>query len=270
MTEEPLLQLSPESGAPFPDTCLALRAPNGLLAWGGDLEPVRLLNAYRYGIFPWYLEGQPILWWSPAPRCVLLATDVHLSRRTRRRYNQGEFRLTADTAFEQVMLNCASRGQKPALPPTQNFSENSHGREQDESGSFEASDPGTWITEDMVRAYCRLHDLGRAHSVEVWRNEELVGGVYGLAIGKVFFGESMFSRSTDASKIALVALCRQLVRWSFTLMDCQVANPHLFSMGAVEIPRGEFEDILITDANLAPVPAGETSWTEGFKVEPRW
>jgi len=199
---------------PFPLTAEALDSPNGLLAWGGDLQPERLLQAYRKGIFPWYSEGQPILWWSPAPRCVLYPDKVYLSSRTRRRYNSGKYLLTADTAFAEVVTACAG------------------------PRSYER---GTWITRDMMKAYARLHQLGHAHSVEVWENGELAGGIYGLSMGSVFFGESMFSHRTDASKLALVGLCRQLEDWGFGLLDCQVGNPHLFSMGAVEISRAEFE-----------------------------
>jgi leucyl/phenylalanyl-tRNA--protein transferase len=208
--------------APFPEPAEALESPNGLLAWGGDLQPERLLQAYRAGIFPWYSEGQPILWWSPAPRCVLFPQNVYLSTRTRRRYNSGGFHLTIDKAFETVITACAEP------------------REYDS---------GTWITSDMKDAYVRLHHLGYAHSVEVWTDESLVGGIYGISLGGVFFGESMFGRVTDASKIALVALCRLLADHGYSLLDCQVGNPHLFSMGAEEIGRSEFQNILDTCVN---------------------
>ena len=214
--------------------------PNGLLAWGGDLEPGRLLSAYRQGIFPWYTEGEPILWWSPAPRCVIFPSGIHLSRRTRRRYHTGAYRLTADTAFDRVIEACA------APRPGQS---------------------GTWITAGMAQAYNRLHRLGYAHSVEVWREASLVGGVYGLALGCIFFGESMFSRETDASKIALVALCRQLRDWHFSMLDCQVGNPHLHSLGAVELSRVEFECRL--GAALQGVDRIGT-WRDDFSVSGRW
>ena len=208
----PALDADPES--PFPPTSEAFDEPNGLLAGGGDLSPVRLLNAYRQGIFPWYSEGSPILWWSPAPRCVIFPDSVHLSRRTRRRYNSGAYRLTLNTAFADVISRCAE--------PREN-------------------EPGTWITAEMEQAYLELHRLGHAHSLEVWKEGELAGGIYGLAIGAAFFGESMFSGATDGSKIALVALCRLLVVRGLGLLDCQVGNTHLFSMGAEEISREAFE-----------------------------
>ena len=235
-----LPRLGADPAAPFPATREALEAPNGLLAWGGDLDPRRLLNAYTRGIFPWYSEGQPLLWWSPAPRCVIYPEKVHLSRRTARRYNSGEFQLTADRAFEQVVERCAQPRQ------------------------YEA---GTWITGEMLHAYTELHRMGYAHSVEVWHESELVGGIYGLALGQVFFGESMFSHRTDASKVALVALCDELVKRSIGLLDCQVSNPHLMSMGAVEITRAEFERCL-QDADQEIQPGSH--WSEDFRPKPRW
>ena len=198
---------------------MAMEQPQGLLAIGGDLSPARLINAYRQGIFPWYSDDQPILWWSPVPRCVILPDAVHVSRRLRRRYNQGPFSITADRAFNEVIEACA----EPR--PDQE---------------------GTWITEEMKAAYVRLFEMGVAHSVEVHMDDQLAGGIYGLALGRMFFGESMFSKRGDASKIALVALCRQLHQWGFTLLDCQVANPHLMRMGAQEISRVEFERYLAT------------------------
>ena len=235
-----LQRLGAAPDAPFPPTRDALKSPSGLLAWGGDLHPQRLLAAYRAGIFPWYSEGQPLLWWSPAPRCVLVPAHVHLSRRTRRRYNSGLFRLSADTAFPEVVAACA-------------------GPRNHESG--------TWITADMQKAYTELHHMGFAHSLEIWRDETLCGGIYGLAIGSVFFGESMFSRCTDASKIALVALCRQLDAWDYGLLDCQVGNPHLFSMGAVELTRGKFERLL---EQLISPPREPGSWQGAFCAQARW
>jgi leucyl/phenylalanyl-tRNA--protein transferase len=211
----PALDDDPE--APFPPTSDALDEPNGLLAGGGDLSPPRLLNAYSRGIFPWYTEGSPILWWSPAPRCVIFPDKVYLSRRTCRRYNTGAYRLSLNQAFAEVIHCCAE--------PRDN-------------------EPGTWITAEMERAYCELHRLGRAHSLEVWKDGELAGGIYGLAIGAAFFGESMFSRAADGSKIALVALCRLLLERGLKLLDCQVGNPHLFSMGAEELSREPFETLL--------------------------
>ncbi|GMR14590.1 MAG: leucyl/phenylalanyl-tRNA--protein transferase [Gammaproteobacteria bacterium] len=230
----PLLSQDPES--PFPAVELALENPRGLLAAGGDLSVTRLVNAYRHGIFPWYSEDEPILWWSPSPRCVLYPERVHISRRLRRRYNQGAFSVTADRAFAQVIEACAkARGNAG----------------------------GTWITKEMQDAYILLHATGIAHSLEVWRGGELAGGVYGLALGPVFFGESMFSRVNDASKVALVALCRQMMQWEFTLLDCQVSNPHLLSMGAEEVSRAEFQQHLNnTD--------GADHWQQDFHAAPRW
>jgi len=230
----PILSTDPES--PFPPTEQALEYPEGLLAAGGDLSPARLVNAYRRGIFPWYSDDQPILWWSPAPRCVLYPQHVHVSRRLRRRYNQGHFSLTVDQAFSQVIEACAEPREDQA---------------------------GTWITDEMLLAYIRLHKLGIAHSVETWVDGELAGGIYGLALGRIFFGESMFSKREDASKITLVALCRQLQQWNFTLLDCQVSNPHLLSMGAEDISRDEFEQLLKT-------AVGPDHWKSNFYCEPRW
>jgi leucyl/phenylalanyl-tRNA--protein transferase len=230
----PILDSDPESR--FPPVDQALDHPPGLLAIGGDLSPARLLNAYRQGIFPWYSDDQPILWWSPAPRCVIFPENVHVSRRLRRQLNKGSFRLTADHAFDRVIEACA-------------------GPRRDHDG--------TWITDEMCAAYSRLHQLGIAHSVEVWMDGVLAGGIYGLALGRVFFGESMFSQRQDASKIALVALCRQLQQWGFTLLDCQVTNPHLVSMGAVEISRYEFDQHLKTTT-------GPDHWSRNFHYPERW
>lgn len=197
----------------FPPVEEALAEPNGLLAVGGSLTPRRLLQAYRHGIFPWYSEGQPVLWWSPDPRMVLYPGDLRISRSLRKTLAATAFRVTFDHAFERVIRACAAaRG----------------------------DEAGTWITEEMVAAYCRLHQLGHAHSVEVWCGEELVGGLYGVAIGRVFFGESMFHRRRDASKIALVRLVEALRTAGVEVIDCQVASAHLASLGAVEIPRRKF------------------------------
>ena len=236
--ELPCLGDTPD--APFPKTSAALRYPNGLLAWGGDFHPQRLLAAYHRGIFPWYAAGEPILWWSPAPRCVIKPPEVHLSRRTRRRYHSGNYRISADTAFADVINACA-------------------GPRRDGEG--------TWITQPLLESFMTLHARGLAHSVEVWRGELLVGGIYGLALGRMFFGESMFSREQDASKFALVALCKQLQAWDFPLLDCQVPNRHLRSMGAVSLSRGEFESSL-QRATALPFEAG--SWTARFHVDARW
>lgn len=213
-----LFWINPADGTDsFPPVEHALREPNGLLAAGGDLAPARLIYAYRSGIFPWYNEGQPILWWSPAPRAVLYPSRLKVSRSLRKTLKKGGFKVTLDTAFRQVMQACAA-------PRT-------------EGG-------GTWITNEMLDAYCRLHDLGIAHSVEAWRGDDLVGGLYGVAIGRVFFGESMFSRVTDASKVALVHLVRQLERWGYAVIDCQVGSGHLQSLGAEDISRADFNTLL--------------------------
>jgi len=201
------------TGVEFPPVETA--SPEGLLAVGGDLRPERLLAAYRHGIFPWYSEGQPILWWSPDPRAVLLPENLNISRSLRKTLRAGKFQVTLDTRFRDVMRACAAP--RPQHP---------YG--------------GTWITPDMIDAYTRLHVLGWAHSIEAWRENELVGGLYGVAFGGAFFGESMFARATDASKVAFVHLVHQLVRWGFTLIDCQQYTEHLARFGAQEIPRLEF------------------------------
>lgn len=194
--------------------------PDGLLAVGGDLSPERLLLAYRMGIFPWYSEDTPILWWSPDPRLVLFPEELKVSSSLRRAIRKGVFQVTMDRAFRQVMEGCATIVRKSA--------------------------EGTWILPEMVEAYCRLHRLGYAHSVESWYGGELVGGLYGVAIGRVFFGESMFARMTDASKVAFVHLVGLLRHWDFELIDCQVTTTHLQRFGAREIPREEFLDRLET------------------------
>ena len=240
MSERLILpRLADDPGAPFPPTTTALDNPNGLLAGGGDLSPQRILNAYRRGIFPWFSDNSPILWWSPDPRCIIVPDKVHLSRRTRRRFNSGQYRLTLNTAFSEVIHACAAA------------------REEQE---------GTWLTGGMQEAYIDLHRLGYAHSLEVWLGAELAGGIYGLAIGAAFFGESMFSRHTDGSKIALVALCKLLCRSGMPLLDCQVGNPHLFSMGAEEVSRKVFETRL---AGLVDQPDRFTC-TRQPPFEQRW
>lgn len=205
----------------FPDVRLALREPDGLLAIGGDLSPARLEAAYRRGIFPWYNHDQPILWWSPDPRAVLFPERLKISRSLRKALRKQAFRVTADQAFLEVIEACSAP------------------RSQDKQ-----SDPGTWITSEMKQAYLQLHRAGLAHSVECWRDEQLVGGLYGVAIGRVFFGESMFTRVTDASKVAFVHLVRQLARWKFALIDCQIQSAHLESLGADTISRERFTQFL--------------------------
>jgi leucyl/phenylalanyl-tRNA--protein transferase len=197
----------------FPPVTQALRSPNGLLAAGGDLSAARLLEAYRHGIFPWFSEGEPILWWSPDPRMMLVPGEFKISHSLRKTLRNDRHEVRMDSAFEQVMRACAAPRK-------------------------EAN--GTWILEEMIAAYCELHRMGYAHSVETWMDGELAGGLYGIALGKMFYGESMFSRKTDASKIALAHLCAQLERWDFGMIDCQMNTPHLASLGAREIPRSEF------------------------------
>lgn len=202
----------------FPSTEFALEEPDGLLAAGGDLSPDRILAAYRQGIFPWFSAGDPILWWSPNPRTVIFPMDLHISKSLRKTLRQGIYRVTFDRCFTSVMRACA------APRPYAN---------------------STWISEDVIAGYSALHTRGYAHSVEVWRENELVGGLYGVALGKIFFGESMFSRADNASKVGFAYLVRQLIAWDFRLIDCQVANDHLLSLGAVEIPRKEFLRFLV-------------------------
>ncbi|MBA4143329.1 MAG: leucyl/phenylalanyl-tRNA--protein transferase [Nitrosospira sp.] len=207
--------LTPDSA--FPPLSSALARPNGLLAAGGDLSPRRLIEAYRHGIFPWFNEGEPILWWSPDPRMVLFPTELRISRSLRKALRKGNYEIRTDSAFNQVMDACAAA---------------------------RAQSTGTWITPQMVSAYRVLHEMGVAHSVETWINEELAGGLYGVSQGKMFFGESMFARCPDASKIALVHLVEQLKRWDFRMIDCQMKTAHLASFGAREIPRKEFSEKL--------------------------
>jgi leucyl/phenylalanyl-tRNA--protein transferase len=206
-----------DDSQPFPNPEHALEEPDGLLAVGGNLSPRRLLRAYRNGIFPWYSEGQPILWWSPNPRTVLFPQCLKISRSLRKTLHKGNYSVTLDSAFAKVVHHCSeSRPEQP----------------------------GTWITPALSAAYKRLYQLGYAHSVETWHQGKLVGGLYGVAIGRVFYGESMFSRMSDASKVALVALCDQLQRWEFPLIDCQMHTAHLISLGAEDIPRQVFLTLL--------------------------
>ncbi len=207
-------RLADPADSPFPPAEAALEQPAGLLAIGGDLQPVRLLNAYAGGIFPWFSGDEPILWWSPDPRMVFQTDRVHRSRRFVRQLRHVEWIVTADTAFEQVMRACAQ-----APRPGQE---------------------GTWISEPMVKAYVDLHRLGFAHSVEVWQGATLVGGIYGIGIGQMFFGESMFSALSGGSKVALSALATLLRRQGVAILDAQVENPHLLRMGAERWPRDRF------------------------------
>jgi leucyl/phenylalanyl-tRNA--protein transferase len=222
MNELPIRWLSgddpPEA---FPDIERAAVEPDGLLAAGGDLSRERLLHAYRHGIFPWYEDGQPILWWSPDPRCVLLPENLHIARRLRRWLRNAPFELSFNTAFTAVVDGCAGSRLGHQLGQT-----------------------GTWITREMSDAYSALHRDGWAHSVEIWNGPSLVGGLYGLAIGKAFFGESMFSRETNASKTAMLGVCRELIANEFLLFDCQVVSPHLLSLGATAIARNKYRRLL--------------------------
>jgi len=207
----------------FPPVETALADPNGLLAMGGDLSVARLLDAYRHGIFPWFNPGEPILWWSPDPRMVLVPGEIRVTRSLAKRMRNAGFELRVDTAFIDVMRACAEPRD---------------------------GEPGTWISSAMVAAYTRLHQGGYAHSIETWRDGRLVGGLYGVAIGRMFYGESMFSREPDASKVALARLARQLQQWEFGLIDCQMETAHLASMGARTMPRAAFTARLAELVNL--------------------
>jgi len=218
------------SDEPFPDVAQAEQEPDGLLAVGGDLSPTRLLNAYRNGIFPWYSDGQPILWWSPDPRTVLFPHRLQVSRSLRKTLRNKPFEVSFDQAFGQVMASCAAPRGDAA---------------------------GTWITPEMYQAYAELHQGGHAHSVEVWQQGELAGGLYGVAIGQVFFGESMFSRISNASKIGFVALVDKLSAAGFALIDCQVYTQHLVSLGAEEIDRRIFCTLL---DRFCPISTDDLQW----------
>ena len=227
--------LDPAPDAPFPPPSLALHEPDGLLAVGGDLSPQRLLAAYRSGVFPWYSQGEPILWWSPSRRAVLRTDAVHVGARTRRALRNSGWMVRADGAFDRVIAACAAaprRGQA-----------------------------GTWITQAMIDGYRGLHALGHAHSVEVFDGERLVGGLYGVAVGRMFCGESMFSQRSGASTLALVALAGHLRDWGWPMMDAQVLNPHTARLGAGEWSR---EDYLQALSVLAAQPGREGSWQQAF------
>jgi leucyl/phenylalanyl-tRNA--protein transferase len=206
-----------DNDTPFPPLDSALREPNGLLAAGGDLSPHRLIEAYKRGIFPWFNPGEPILWWSPDPRMVLFPCELKISRSLRKTLKKKPYEIRVDSAFRQVMEACAAP--------------------RDGQG-------GTWITAAMISAYTELHQRGLAHSVETWMEGKLVGGLYGISLGRMFYGESMFSLATDASKIAFVHLVRQLEHWGYGMIDCQMKTAHLASLGAREIPRAEFSQKL--------------------------
>lgn len=226
-----------ERGDPFPSVERALKNPNGLLAAGADLSLERLLEAYRRGIFPWYSAGQPPLWWSPDPRMVLECAGLKVSRSLSKSIRNKGYEVRVDTAFPEVLRGCSAPRQ---------------------------GEPGTWLGPDMSVAYARLHNAGFAHSFETWRDGELVGGLYGVALGRMFYGESMFSRATDASKVALVKLVEVLTRRGFPLIDCQVHTPLLESLGAREIPRREFLRAL---ASLVNYPEAPMKWNVKSSVQ---
>ena len=218
----------------FPDVELALTEPDGLLAVGGDLSVERLVAAYQQGIFPWYSEEQPILWWSPDPRMILEPQEIKISRSLAKKIRQQTFTVTMDKEFQKVIVECS----KPRL----------------EKG---AAQNETWILDEMIEAYIQLHKAGYAHSVECWQDNKLVGGLYGVAIGQVFFGESMFSRVSDSSKIAFVTLSKQLQQRGFKLIDCQVYTSHLESLGAKMISRKNFIKLL---KKYTPLSAANNNW----------
>ncbi len=212
----------------FPHLDNALRDPNGLLAVGGCLSRTRLLNAYRQGIFPWYNPDEPILWWSPNPRLILFPDQLIISRSLKKTLRQNTFVVTFDQAFKEVITACAD---------------------------LRKESTGTWITPDINQAYTELHKAGYAHSAEAWLNGQLVGGLYGVALGQVFFGESMFHTTTDASKVVFAQLVEQLKRWGYQLIDCQIHTTHLASFGAINCPRTEFRHLLDKYCDLAPSPS---------------
>lgn len=236
MLQRPFIIQPQDPPERFPDPALAMREPNGLLAAGGDLSPQRLMAAYGQGIFPWYNEGEPILWWSPDPRCVLVPGTMHIARRLARLVRQGRYQITLNTAFEQVIDRCAGP---------------------------RAYTDGTWITSAMRHAYTALHALGHAHSVEAWEDGELAGGLYGIAVGSAFFGESMFSARRDASKVILAHLDAWLENHKIGLIDCQVESPHLLSLGAQRWPRHKF---LRRIARLCRVPSPPGLWKSGRRL----
>ncbi len=216
----------------FPDVELAHLEPDGLLAFGGDLSPQRLLNAYALGIFPWFNDDQPILWWSPNPRLVLIPQKIHRSRSLKKTIKKSTLHITYDQAFKQVIEACSQPREK-----------------QKE----------TWISRDIKEAYFQLHQMGYAHSFEAWDNDELVGGLYGIAMGQVFFGESMFSLQSNASKIAFSSAVQLLTSWGYQLIDCQVETEHLQSFGAENIDRTLFSKML---AELTEKPASPHAWQQ--------
>lgn len=224
-----IVQLDPASIS-FPPTATALHEPNGLLAVGGDLSPGRLIHAYQQGIFPWFSDNDPILWWSPNPRAVFFPDKIHISRSLAKTNRKPNWRTSINRCFVDVVRACADQ---------------------------RSDKEGTWITEDMVEAYCKLHQLGHAHSVEVWFDDELVGGLYGISVGRAFCGESMFHCKTNASKIALLRFAQHFNEHGGQLIDCQVGNPHLFSLGAANLHRERFL-MKLNMAQQQPMP--DTFW----------
>ena len=224
----------------FPPCSTALRQPNGLLAAGGDLSPARLIMAYSHGVFPWFNEGEPILWWSPSPRMVLFPSELKISRSLKKTLRNRVYEVRLNSAFTSVMQACAQvrKGQN-----------------------------GTWISSSLITAYTRLHHMGIAHSAETWVDGTLVGGLYGIALGRMFYGESMFSTQTDASKIAFVHLVRQLQRWGFGLIDCQMKTAHLSSFGAREIPRADFLRRVSKLIQYSPI---EVMWQFDANLKREW
>ena len=219
-----------QAGQSFPPVALALSEPDGLLAVGGCLSTQRIINAYSLGIFPWYSNEDPILWWSPDPRLVIFPDKLHISKSLQKTLRKQHFQISFDTAFSEVIEACAA-------PRSQ--------------------ETGTWLTPEMQAAYIRLHKEGYAHSVEAWHDNQLVGGLYGIAVGQVFFGESMFHSKTDASKVAFVSLIQQLSNWGYQLIDCQVHTQHLVKLGAEEITRTHFSSLLQQYHQRKPV---STAW----------
>lgn len=232
-----LLASDPET--PFPDVESAETEPNGLLALGGDLTPTRLLNAYRSGIFPWYNDDQPLLWWSPDPRAVFFPSLLKVSRSLRKSIKKERFTATFDYAFCDVINAC---------------------------GEPRNEGEGTWLNQDMIQAYIDLHNLGFAHSVEIWEDDRLVGGLYGVSLGAVFFGESMFSRANDASKLALIHLANKLDEWDYKMIDCQVNSQHLVNLGALEICRHSFCRNL---RRWCLLPSKQGSWSSEPRQHPK-
>lgn len=220
----------------FPDTSLALEDPNGLLAVGGDLSPERLLCAYQQGIFPWFTDDQPILWWSPSPRMALIPDELHIGRSAKKLTRKRLFSLRVDTAFSAVVEQCSK------IPR--------HGQD------------GSWITQEMSAAYNTLYSQGYAHSVEAWKEGRLVGGLYGVAIGRAFFGESMFSLASGASRVCFITLAKQLQAWNYEIVDCQIHTDYLESFGAKEMSRGEFEIRLQGAVNTKGVENWRHAWTQ--------